>query len=287
MNGPRPAVREQLDSVTKGGLIALVESRADDDWLAEEFPVRCRDGERNYVYATDRVALNKRIMAVIPGLERPWARADSDTDDPVFDLVEFAGRYVALPQRGAHHVFPDHYALKFDRRAGAARFREDVNELLSRAGAAYRMTDGMLIERVGPPEVRKAMSDLRPDTGDADLDDLIDRARSQYVSRRADDRDTALQCLWGAFERLKTLELPVLGKKNASAELLLNQIASTELRDVVREDMRALTDIGNRFRIRHHETYVISVPPEAFDYFIGRLANVLLVLLKHSGRLAG
>lgn len=49
--------------------------------------------------------------------------------------------------------------------------------------------------------------------------------------------------------------------------------------------MGALRDVGNRFRIRHHETDAIDVSESSKDYLGGRIANVLLFLLRSSGRI--
>ena len=54
---------------------------------------------------------------------------------------------------------------------------------------------------------------------------------------------------------------------------------------MVEADIQALTDIGNKFRIRHHETYVENLPEELYGYFVGRMANLLLALLAQSGGL--
>lgn len=50
--------------------------------------------------------------------------------------------------------------------------------------------------------------------------------------------------------------------------------------------MRAVTDLGNSFRIRHQEAHIPAVPVDAYDYFAGRVTNLILLLLRQSGRLA-
>jgi hypothetical protein len=48
---------------------------------------------------------------------------------------------------------------------------------------------------------------------------------------------------------------------------------------------RSVTDLGNTFRVRHHETHIAELPEDAYDYFTGRVVTVLHVLLHQSGRL--
>ena len=276
-----------LSDSTKNGLLALVGTNLENNWFAAEFPERCPDTDQSHVFSTDVAAFGNRAEALIPGLVTPLSdNRYVASDDTIFDLLEFAGRYVAEPKEGARHAFYGHYELKFDRAAGAKRFRNDVNELLARGGAGFEMTKTMTINRLGTPEMRKALESLNPDTGDAELDKLINDGRRLIASRKSEDRLRGLQELWDAYERLKSIEDPRDGKKNNSAEQLLEKIAYKPFREVIRADMRVLTALGNKFRVRHHEAYISELPREAYDYFTGRLVNVLLVLLDHSDRLA-
>ena len=67
---------------------------------------------------------------------------------------------------------------------------------------------------------------MTPASGDAELDGLLSLAKERYLSRKADDRALALEKLWDAFERLKTMD--VLGNKKQSANALLDNIASAQ-----------------------------------------------------------
>lgn len=240
----------------------------------------CPDHDKTHIFTTDLAALGARAQAMIPDLHWPiWRNRHEVSDETLLDLVEFIGRYVAEPREGSHHGYYDHYALTFDRAAGAQRFRDDVNELLSRGGAAYTMVGSMTVERVVPAELSTALSALNPATGDSLLDAQIERGRTLFRSRREEDRLVALQALWGAFEHLKTVEVPGQDQKRLSAEQLLSHVEPELLRDAVRNDMRAVTDLGNRFRIRHQEAHIPAVPAEAYDYFAGRVTNLILLLL--------
>lgn len=50
--------------------------------------------------------------------------------------------------------------------------------------------------------------------------------------------------------------------------------------------MIAVTNLGNTFRVRHHETHIAELPEGAYDYFTGRVVTILHMLLSQSGRLA-
>ncbi len=93
------------------------------------------------------------------------------------------------------------------RKAGRAQFRQEVNAILSRGGTVYEMSGAMEIHRVGSPEVQTALRTLRPATGDAELDGLLETARKMYFSRSAADRVVAIEKLWDGFSRLKSLDV--------------------------------------------------------------------------------
>ncbi|WP_425839872.1 hypothetical protein [Microbacterium sp. PA5] len=287
VNGESPRALQDLTRETADGLLALVTSRLDGNWLAAEFPERCPDPDKSHIFATNVDAFESRAQALIPNLQTPlWRNRGDISDDTVFDLLELVGRFVAFPMDGANHGFYGHHALSFDRLAGAKKYRDDVNEILARGGAAFEMQSNLTISHLGPAELREALSTLNPDTGDAELDKLIEDGRHLVASRRSTERLAGIQSLWGALERLKTVEIPGRNQKKVSAEALLAHIESVPLREVVRADMIAVTDLGNTFRVRHHETHIAELPEDAYDYFAGRVVTVLHILLDQSGRLA-
>lgn len=215
-------------------------------------------------------------------------------DSAVFDLLEYSARRIALPSQRRFHKFFSHYELEFygnSREKTQETFKKEVNELLCRGRVIYECVsvDGTLqIQRMGTPEVRRLMADLQPNSGDKELDDLIIEARERYLSHKEDERRIGLEKLWDAFERLKTIEPLADGKSNkkASVEQLLSRITVEPLRKVIGDDMEALTIVGNKFRIRHHETDKHVVPVEGYDYLFARMSNVIITLLRASNRLA-
>lgn len=218
------------------------------------------------------------------------------TDSTIFDLLEYTARRIALPRQGKWHDFYGHHELRFDddsREEAQETFQGEVNELLCRGRVIYNFNvvgfaGTLQIQRMGTPEVRRLMADLQPNSGDKGLDDLIIEARERYLSHKEDERRIGLEKLWDAFERLKTIEPLSGGKSNKKDSLnqLLAHIADKPLRDVVEEDMKALTSVGNQFRIRHHETDKHVVPVDQYDYLFARMSNVIITLLRASNRLA-
>lgn len=277
--GPAPRVNDELPGNTKRGLIAVLAGALDSDQLAKTFPELCNDG--NGICGTNRPRATDMMEAFIRDLE--WPLSQDVEDGILFDLIEFFAARVELPRNAHWHSFFSHYELEFDRKAGFVQFQNDVNAILSAGGTVYQLT-GTEVQRVGTPEIQAVLADLRPDTGDDELDTLIIDARHLYFSPKETERQMGLEKLWDAFERLKTIE-DGKDKKSQVAELL-QRIRSVPLRAQVEADMIALTGIGNNFRIRHHETSKHPVPDSnARDYLFTRLSNLIIFLLKTSDRL--
>ncbi|MGW0801293.1 hypothetical protein, partial [Streptomyces sp. NPDC002692] len=217
---------------------------------------------------------------------------------PVLDLVEFIARHIEKPTytelhqwNGAHnhYTFGDDPDPFFARKlpAGKAELRVRVNEIFERNGITYTINEEMQVQRLGPVEARSLVSEFRPSTGDATLDGLLEDAMVRFLSRRPADRQDALEKLWDAFERLKTLEDPTA--KAASATKLIRDaaLASDPFGALLADEFRLLTQVGNNFSIRHHE--MVKTPPpsnDARDYLFVRLASVIAVVLRHTGRMA-
>jgi len=138
---------------------------------------------------------------------------------------------------------------------------------------------GRLTEsRVVPPVLFEAMGSL-PASGDAKLDELLNDARLKFKDPAPKSRSEATQTLWDAWERLKTLE--VQGNKRLSVARLLDQCSpEPKFRQLLDDEARALTAIGNEFHIRHFETDKVEiVESEHNDYLFHRLFALIYLLL--------
>lgn len=281
--GATPRIQEILQPNTSASLLSLIESKVSSNWLARAFPYRCEDGGSS-VAGTDVGALSRNLQGLIPGIEWPLNTGGALPDKTVFDLIEFAANRIALPVEGRWHSYWNHYELSFDEKQGRQEFCDEVNLLLSRGGTVFQLAGNLQIERLGTPIVRDVLAELRSNSGDAELDALITEALARYRSRHEGDRVLALEKIWDAFERLKTVEIPS-GDKKASIAALLAHISDAAARDLVESEVRALTDVGNQFMIRHHETGKHPVPAEMRDYLFARMGGLVILLLRESKRL--
>lgn len=275
--GAKPQVSDEVTVNLWGGIRTLVERLLNSNMLAMSFPLRCDDPPFPVCGADDE-AFYRGLRGEVPDLPaRLW---DQVPEVPlVMDLVEFLFDNVRDVTNGQHHAFWDHHHLR-DTDQGYARgdVVAGVNRLFQRNGLAYELTRAGRIERLGPPLLRTQLAAATFRTGDSELDDLLNRAREKFRSPELDDRRDALEKLWDAYERLKSSKGP---SKPRSVEAL---IASTGLgepfRERLDEEMRALTNIGNQFRIRHAEVNQHPVETsEQVDYLFGRLFSLIWLLL--------
>jgi hypothetical protein len=104
------------------------------------------------------------------------------------------------------------------------------------------------------------------------------------VNRSIDVRRESLEKLWDAWERLKTLE-PGRDKRESAGRLLNKAAAEPALRARLEQEACELTEIGNKFMIRHTETDKIRITESVhIDYLFHRMFAMIRLLLKASGR---
>jgi hypothetical protein len=132
--------------------------------------------------------------------------------------------------------------------------------------------------RTVSPALFESVSKPLP-SGDPLLDSLLADACSKFKDPAPKARAEAAEKLWDAWERLKSLD--VQGDKRLSVGQLLDR-ASPEpvFRAYLEVEAKLLTEIGNKFHIRHFETDQISLSqPEQLDYLFHRLYALIHFLL--------
>ncbi|MBR2689355.1 MAG: hypothetical protein IKE42_16020 [Aquamicrobium sp.] len=277
--GPKPRSVETIDPRVWGGLFELITTRIDNGAFGHRFPEECGDGFA-FIGCNSR-AFERALLAEIPDISWPLRFDEVPDASVVMDLLEFCAAAVGQPARGQYHSYFRHYHLTWDRDEGLRQFVEDVNRIFMRNGLAYELSFEGKARRVLSPELVSALSVSVPITGDPETDRLIEAARKSIASHRPTDRQDALEKLWDAFERLKTLG-PGSDKK-AKADGLLDSVAraGSQLRVALGEEAHALTGIGNKFRIRHSEVTQEALETDAQrDYLFHRMFSFMNLALR-------
>jgi len=281
--GPAPRTTDAIDERVWGGLHALIQTRLSDHSFGYRFPDQCPDGYG--MSGCDVQSFERVLLAEVPGIELPL-RWDNPPGTPdILDLLEFCAASIGEPVEGSYHAFFRHHHLSWERESGLANFVAAVNVLFSRNGIAYELTPAGQARRLLPAPLADALTTTLFSTEDIETNRLLEQARNRISSPKPEDRQDALEKLWDAFERLKTLESG--NGKAAQANALLDRAApaGSKFREMLGEEAKALTAIGNSFRIRHSETTQEPLTtPEQIDYLFTRMFAFVRQVLKATGR---
>jgi len=276
--GPRPRTNLEIEAPAWGGLVALISSYVANGGFGIDFPKSCPDGRGPT--GTDSHRFGLALRAEIPDIDWPLRAETVPHTLSALDLIEFCHRHVAEPVRDNYHDFCGHWHLSFDRSNGQADFRDQVNCILSRNGVAFSLEEDGRVTRLVPPVLDEELRRAVFDTGDGALDGLLETARGKFLSPDPATRREALEKLWDAWERLKTLEPGT--DKRASTKALLDKAADeSNYRCVLEKEAITLTNIGNSFRIRHSETTQVEIRTEnQVDYLFHRLIALIWLLVR-------
>ena len=282
MAQPEPRVKESLDAKVRAALFQFVERRIEDNSFGFCFPSQCTDGYGNC--GTD----SSMLRTVMEGFKVIWpadARVmdDEETHDhQVFDLLEFTYEHVALPVPQGFHSYFGHHHYDYDQEEGRRQFAEEVNRLFERNGVAFQLKEGQ-VERLVPTVLQEVLLQPTFKTGDQTLDELLGTAREKFLNRDFVIRREALEKLWDAWERLKSLSDP--NDKKRSTKILLDRgSAEPNLRDRIELEAKQLTEIGNAFMIRHAEVTKTPITESIHvDYLFHRLFSFIRMLLQANG----
>lgn len=154
-------------------------------------------------------------------------------------------------------------------------YTDEINLVLSNNGFIYKLLGGKL-------EISQMSLQSNEIIKEVGLKDLIEQAILLYNSSNTSDKQIAIEKLWDAFERLKTYYTDLDKKK--SAEKIVNEVANNneKYRILFNEEFLKLTEIGNQFRIRHHETDKIDIiDNNYYNYFFQRCFALVDLILKY------
>ena len=261
----------------------MVKTRIEDGSFGIDYPKNCPDDRGPY--GTDEISFEDALFAVVRGLpERLW---ENTGDGPpktidILDLLEFCWLHVGHPTNRSHHSYFEHDHLSFNRELGKFQFTQEVHQIFGRNGLAYKLNDVGEIERIGPPILREELAAAHFQSGEGELDRLLETARAKYLSPREEIRREALLELWDAWERLKTTGEG--SDKKQQISFLLDNAAgqlSLRFRQHLEKDANELTTIGNNLQIRHSEVWKEKVQYSAhIDYLFHRLFSMVQLILK-------
>lgn len=290
-NGPRARIEQVISPPVWAGLVATVQALINGGAFGMRFPERCQDGQDTC--GGDDVALAASVTAEMPGLTWPLETTSPDGEGYfasrqafapntllVLDFIEFVHASVAKPIPGKYHDYFSHHHLTFDQQAGQEDFRMTVNRIFARNGVAFEMLSNGWVERVLPPVLGEELKRTLFNTGDRTLDNMLDECRAKFSDRNPLVRREALERLWDAWERLKSLADP--SNKKHSVKIILDAVTSEpSLRERLEAEAAELNSIGNSHLIRHSEINQVPViDGDQVDYLFHRLFAMIQLMLR-------
>jgi hypothetical protein len=289
--GLKPRTEHEIDSNVWGGLVALINNLIDEEYFAQAFPERCLDYPKSYdqIYTTNDSRMKSAIWGHFDNFKFPLTELDTPLtilltklDTPltltILEFIEFCHEHISKPVKFDDHSYYQHHHLSFDKQEGQKEFRDQVNRLFQRNGIAFELQEDGQIDRLAPPLLRDKLNNSIFQTNDEILNSLLETARMKYLNPDFNVRKESLEKLWDAWQRIKTLDDP---NPTKSIPIRLEKVSNqTEMRKVLNDDGKELTDIGNKFMIRHTEVGKIPITSSSqVDYLFNRLFGLIYIFL--------
>ena len=114
--------------------------------------------------------------------------------------------------------------------------------------------------------------------------ELLRDAVALYKTPNSVARQDSVEKIWDALERLKTFYTPLGVGKKTSLEKIVKDMAGGNKHFIYlfNEEFKSLTDIGNDYRIRHHETNTRDITDARYyDYFFNRCLSLIALAVQY------
>jgi hypothetical protein len=292
--GKVPRTETELTAGARRGIAALIGARIANGSFGAGYPDICPEG--GGPIGTDATLFWDAMQGEVRGLVEPELMLGQNNPPPwhnkpppptlqVMDILQFCWQTVGKPTQQGYHEFWKHHHLVFDVEAGRAEFRAALNQIFRSNGLAYELTAEGEIQRLGAPVLREVLGRSVFATGNPELDKMLETARRKFLDPDEIVRREALEKLWDAWERLKTIETT---HKEAGSKALLDRASgssSVKFREMLETEAHTLRKIGNSFQIRHTETNQERLVSSGHvDYLFHRLLALILLILRSTDR---
>lgn len=159
-------------------------------------------------------------------------------------------------------------------------FAKLINQTLEDDGVAFCLKNGQINQRVDT-EVYFDLPTEKMTKLEQGLHDLINEAITKHRQSNSSARRDAVEKLWDALERLKTYYST--NKKHSVKGIISDMSNGNEdFRLLFDAEFNALTEIGNKYRIRHHEIGKIEITDiRYYDYFFNRCLALIATALQY------
>ena len=227
-------------------------------------------------------------IAIPPKIDKlPWQDEDEEQEYnqyALLDYVEFMANNVKdIRINDFHSYFGHHHLSLLDTQEVFTEFCTEINDIFQKTGLLYILTNEKIVERIveNSPLNQEIVSNISQISEDGTRD-LLKDAIALYKTPNSCARQDSVEKIWDALERLKTYYTTM--NKRDSASKIVNDMANgtAEFITLFDEEFKALTTIGNNFRIRHHETNKIDITDvKHYDYFFNRCLSLIGLAIQY------
>ncbi len=261
--------------------------------LTHLFPLNCHHDftDRDYLSFDENGFIN-RIKVRIPALfKNEYGRICAPTfeDDydqyALIDYIEFFAQNIEdISENWNNERYRNYqYIDCLGTENIFTQFKSEINELFTEAGLLYTLTDEAIVERiiVNSP-LTKEMEHHFSTVKESGTRDLLKDAIALYKTPNPSARQDSVEKIWDALERLKTYYVSM--DKKASATKIVKDMSggNCEFESLFNTEFKTLTDIGNHYRIRHHETDKIDIVDDKYyDYLFNRCLSLIALAVQY------
>lgn len=262
--------------------------------LTHIFTQNCHDNftGRDYI-AFNEQEFEAKIKIRIPSLfrneynNRICVPKDYENYDQyaLLDLIEyFAQNIKDIYEHWNHPRYQNYQTIDcLDTSDKFQNFQQEINEIFAEAGVLYKLTDKKIIERIVENSIlTKQMENNFEKIDEIGIRELLKDSIELYKTPNPKARQDSVEKIWDAFERLKTY-YTTLDKKRSVNKIVSNMAnGNSNFIDLFDKEFRELTDIGNKYRIRHHETNKFDITDERYyDYFFNRCLSLIALAVDY------
>ncbi len=260
--------------------------------LTHMFPLNCHHNFTNSNYtAFDEKIFITRIKIRIPSLfinesdEISVPERDNEYDQyALLDLIEYLALNIKDISEHWNNQYQNYKTIDcLETSYIFENFKKEINEIFTEGGLLYKLTDEKIIERIvenSPLTVEIENSfEMVNEVG---IRELLKDAVALYKTPSFTARQDSVEKIWDAFERIKTYYTEFDKKK--SSEKIVNDMSGGDSNFYIlfNDEFKNLTNIGNNYRIRHHETNKIDITDvRYYDYLFNRCLSLIALVVQY------
>ena len=259
--------------------------------LTHMFSMTCHDSFTDSDYtAFDEKTFNTKIRVRIPKMYRnEYGTICAPEDDQydqfaLIDFIEFFAQnvqdiseywnseryknYQNIDCLGTSNIFDD--------------LQNEINGIFEEAGVLYALTDNRIVERiVENTPLTNEMEESFAAVKEEGIKGLLKDAVELYKTPNHAARQDSVEKIWDALERLKTYYGE--DKKKSVSRIVGDMAHQKEAYQILfDEEFRTLTNVGNQYRIRHHEIDKIDISDEKYyDYLFNRCLSLIALAVQY------